>query len=407
MQVMTTQKHFVFLPIVFNRLTGPWPRIGSTPHPEDLARQQTQQLREEGVLRWYSRSTSNRAPRIPRTAAVRPFGAIPLLLDGEQAREFRKRFRGFHLLRDRKVRLNTRPRRHRKPKARLAGDPTPAPGFVGSIWHLDAIGVTRARAEGWASRGAGVRVAIVDSGVDRDHPEFGGRFIQSVSYTDGAGSSLVRSPDGDHGTHIAGLIAGATHGVAPEADLLDIQAFHNDESSVGQLVDALWFAASAPNVKVVNFSAGFRQTVRDLEPVFGEIARAGILAVCASGNRESGVDCPGSFESPLTVGAVDEIGTVRARSGSGTIETVRGPLALPEVVAPGQDIESSIPGGGYGLFSGTSQATAIVSGLAALRIADRGGNLSLADLLSQLITHTKILTNEPRAGGGLVFYNRI
>lgn len=388
-------KYFASFPLEFSRLHGPWPASGQgNARLHGFARSRFSELGAAGVLKWYTRATGQRAPRMPRPDALR-FGLVELNLTAGQARQFRKSFREIRLVRDRVLRI--------RPNS------TAPAGLVGgfSLWHLDETGVAVARVAGWASRGSGVTVAVVDSGIDASHPEFEGKSILSASYLpDGEMGGPVGTPAEGHGTHVAALIAGRTVGVAPEAGIVDVQAFADGSTTVGALIKALWFAATAPGVRVVNLSGGFTTFTPDFEQVFSHLAAAGILAVCAAGNRETGVDCPGIYESPITVGAMNKDLTVRTLSGSGSLQTPSGEVRLPDVIGPGEDVFSAALKDGFAALSGTSQSTAVVSGIAALRISDRHGNLSVADLVAQILTHTRKIP-DPRAGQGLAFYNRI
>lgn len=404
MKTMTDGKaatYFAFPPNDFSRLYGPWP-LAAVPNEsmEDAGRKQFETSKTAGVLQWYSRKTKNNAPRARKR--IFAFGAVPLELTTTQAKAFQKEFPNFCLMRNRSLRLSPRSKLAKLSEERSIAHATVSPRGTERHWHLDMTGVTAARSAGWASRGAGAKIAVVDSGIDHQHPEFRGKHIQAAAYLTDDGAGLPNTaPDGPHGTHMAALIAGATAGLAPEAELVDVQAFRGNTTTVQRLINALWFAISVPRVKVVNLSGGFVDTVPELQTVFNAMVMNGVLPICAAGNREAGVDCPANFESPITVGAISRTKQVLVRSGSSSANG----LLQPDVVAPGESIISAVPGGSEGALNGTSPATAIVSGMAALRISDRNGAISLADLVAQLRTHTEQLG--PRSGQGMVFYNRI
>jgi len=404
---MSEPKSYLALaPIRFNRLHGPWPPVaghgGSAKEQlEAISYGQVQALRQAGVFQWYRTSTGRSIPVRRKKAGPFPFGAVPLRLTGPEARQFRQEFPDLHLQPNLTVRL---PRRRRSLVAEGAGIGAGAPA-----WHLERIGVLEARQQGWASMGGGVGVAVVDSGIDHALPEFQGRIFQSAAYDpiSGAYQGDVQQPSGYHGTHIAALIGGQDFGVAPAVDLVDVQVFRDGSAEIVAVKEALFFAAASPGVQIINLSAGWPGSTDAFETVVNQILMTGKLLVCAAGNRGAGnVDSPANYDAVLTVGAIDEADQVAATSGSGQITTPSGEVSLPDVVAPGVLIESAQPGGGSFTDSGTSQAAAIVSGLAALRLADRQGNLSLADLMSQIVMHTRTIPDS-RAGHGAVFYNRL
>jgi subtilisin family serine protease len=267
-----------------------------------------------------------------------------------------------------------------------------AAGGVDKVWldgkvsaaldHSTAqIGAPQAWSSGWT--GKGVKVAVLDSGIDRGHPDVAGSLGETSDFTGAAGAPVTADPDG-HGTHVASIVAGTGaasdgrfKGVAPDAELL-VGRVLNDEGN-GQeswvLQGMEWAAARAPIVNMSLTGAPTDGTDPMAQAVNTLSARYGTLFVAAAGNsgRAGTVGTPGSADAALTVGSVDRDGAL-ARSSS------RGPrvgdqAVKPDLTAPGVGIVAARAAGTngqepvgdrYTAISGTSMAAPHVAGAAAL-----------------------------------------
>jgi serine protease AprX len=278
-----------------------------------------------------------------------------------------------------------------------------------------------------AGEGADTLVAVVDTGVDAQHPDLAGR-VTSVDVS-GAGPG-----DGyGHGTFVAGVVAGdgtssggRYAGVAPGADVLDVRVAGDDGST--DLVTVLrgLEVARAQGADVVNLSlSSYSPLPWQIDPLTVALTRLwldGTLVVVPAGNDgpDAGtVTSPGSAPALLTVGALDDGGT-GGRGDDGVADfSARGPapqgVAKPELVAPGRGVVSLradgsvIAGshtgtldGRYLTASGTSFSTAATSGAAAVLLAQRG---ALApDAVKALLTGTAYtgdgLADRAAAGAG-------
>jgi len=231
-------------------------------------------------------------------------------------------------------------------------------------------------------KGNGVKVAVLDTGVDDRHPELGGRVVATASFvTDSTTADIV-----GHGTHVAGIIAGQgistltdtsgtnrALGVSPDVSII-VGKICNDQGycSEGDISAGIEWAV-AQGAKVINLSlgGGAFQYHCDSDPLAQKVNWAvdqGAVVVAAAGNGavdNPGVSTPACASKALAVGAVDQTGVRPAWSGYGD--------AL-DLVAPGLSVLSSLPCAvagscpvaGYGWWSGTSMATPAVSGVAAL-----------------------------------------
>jgi subtilisin family serine protease len=228
--------------------------------------------------------------------------------------------------------------------------------------------------------GTGVTVAVLDTGVDDGHPALAGQVTTHANFTDAASPA-----DGNgHGTHVASLVAGtgagsdgARQGIATGAKLLSGKVLGDNAEGLGSWLIAGMEWAAAQGADVVNVSAGGAPTFPDdplVQALDNLTAQTGTLFVVAAGNRGGlggapfSIETPGSAASALTVGAVTATDALAFFSSQGP--TLGGYRLKPEVTAPGVGILGARAGardsGLYVPMSGTSQATPIVAGAAAL-----------------------------------------
>ena len=233
------------------------------------------------------------------------------------------------------------------------------------LWNLRLIFANNA----WRySTGAGVRVAVVDTGIDSSHPDL--RVYGGVSYVPGVSSYR---DDNGHGTHVAGTIAALANGrgiigVAPHARLYAVKVLNRSGSGrLSWILNGLAWCYRQ-RMHVVNLSLGSLASTHNLntfnrayERMGQWPRRRGILAVAAAGNsgasRSPYVGNPARCPSYLSVAAIDS----RRRRAS---FSSYGPQV--EISGPGVSVYSTVPGGGYRSLSGTSMACPHVAAVAAL-----------------------------------------
>lgn len=227
--------------------------------------------------------------------------------------------------------------------------------------------------------GAGVTVAVLDTGVDGTHPELADRIAAAYTFDFPGQSVIPQTPSTDtdsHGTHVAGLICGRTVGIAPGAAVVSGVMIPGGYGTVSNIAVALgWVAERLYDVRVINLSAGVPGYAPELRDAVQAVTAVGILTAAAIGNEgPNQTRSPGNFASVLSVGSFgfDEHGRLRASSfsGSGYMNVDHHQYAVPSVLAHGENARSCVPGGGYDSFSGTSMATGRVTGLAALLIEE-------------------------------------
>src|SRR5882672_8345006 len=282
----------------------------------------------------------------------------------------------------------------------------PATPDQASAVYPQVVKATKVWAQGIA--GGGVTVAILDSGVaaDADLVQPDNRLLASVNFAD----QRLTSDPGGHGTHIAGIVAGdgtrsggQFTGIAPQANVVDVRVLGNTGSGrISSVIRGIeWVLAhrTAYNIRVINLSFGAPARLpyrADPMSAAVEIAwRRGLVVVAASGNggpQGDTVVTPGIDPYVITVGATDDRGTIGRGDDLFAWFSAWGSAdsnAKPDLVAPGRRIVSlRVPGSAldtlfpervvvaqngatYFRLTGTSMATAVVSGAAALLLQGR------------------------------------
>ncbi|WP_296709168.1 S8 family serine peptidase [Rhodoblastus sp.] len=242
------------------------------------------------------------------------------------------------------------------------------------------------------AEGKGVRVALIDSAIDLDHPEIAGSVVAQFDVFAAPAKNSSR-----HGAGMAGAIAGHKQidGGAPGAQLLAIRAF--DETGDGahavglDLLAALDWAV-AQKARIVNMSfAGPADPL--LAQMLAAAAARKIILIAAAGNdgRAAPPAFPGADPHVIAISAVDEQSRLYDRANRG------GYVAL---AAPGVDVLVAAPGGAYDLTSGTSVACAEVSGVAAL-LLEKAPDLDGPGVRRILRDSALALKDAPEAGAGL------
>lgn len=242
------------------------------------------------------------------------------------------------------------------------GSPAQADSIRSQQWHLDAMHAD----EMWkTSTGAGVTVAVIDSGVDADVPDLRGQVLEGKDFSGLPGNANTESKG--HGTRMALFIAGSgkgagAFGLAPGAKILPLHAsgtnFKTDSQSISS---AIRYAADS-NAKIINISKGSPgESPEEADAVHYALSRGKIIfaAVGNSGDKANLVEYPAAFPGVVGVSAVDRQIKAAPWSQSG-----------PQVVlaAPGADMVAPCTNGTSGLCTGdgTSDATALASASAAL-----------------------------------------
>jgi hypothetical protein len=253
--------------------------------------------------------------------------------------------------------------------------------------------------------GTGVRIAIIDTGINQNHPDLIDKVVGEVNFIETEGTT--EDLDG-HGTFCAGIIAGSGaasggkyKGIAPGARLLNVKVL--DKDGYGKISDVIagieW--AVDNNADIISLSIGKMSLGEVNLPITmaaDNAMDAGVVLCVASGNLENYIASPGDGNKVITVGASDSRGRIAEFSGSSPVRDGR---IKPEVVAPGVDvISTAMPGMQnikyidtfYIKQSGTSVAAPVAAGVAALLI-QIDPSLSPAGVKAALTKGAKKLNN--------------
>ena len=243
--------------------------------------------------------------------------------------------------------------------------------------------------------GSGIKVAVIDSGIDYTHSFFGScdtatfvagncdRFEYGYDYYNGDNDPY---DDQYHGTHVAGILgandpSGKYSGIAPNVTFLIYKACSSTgDCPISDVISGLESAAFY-NASIVSISLGAYSTVDTNSPIYialNNTYNEGILSVVAAGNSGSGyetISVPGAYPMVLTVGATSKDNSIAPYSSRGITYYNNGSVAgiKPDVVAPGTNIVSAMPkflgySGHVTSLSGTSMSTPAISGVAALLV---------------------------------------
>ncbi|MFG1705861.1 S8 family serine peptidase [Nonomuraea sp. M3C6] len=310
-----------------------------------------------------------------------------------------------------------------------------------AAWGVEKIGADKVQSEGIT--GKGVRVAILDTGIDLTHPDLQGKLVSDDAADakhpggwiefDADGKPVASEPHDSayHGTHVAGTIAGGNAsgtqiGVAPGAELMAGLVIPHGSGTLAQVVAGMQWAVApfgadgkpaGEPADVVSMSLGGEGYADELIEPARNIYFAGAFPSFAIGN-----DCaagqsssPGNVYEAVAVGATDVNDDVPDFSCGGVVkhtDWIDAPpewpdsYVVPDISAPGVDVVSSMPGGEYATLSGTSMATPHVSGTVALMLQARPG--LTVDAALEILEGTSVSDDRygarpnPRVGRGRI-----
>ena len=284
------------------------------------------------------------------------------------------------------------------PKFTPTGVKMPASSRPELTWGIDAVHAPAA----WdTTEGAGVRVAIIDTGINIKHKDLQGK-------VDGGYDAISKSEQADayqdqngHGTHVAGTVGALRDGkgvvgVAPKARLYAVRVLDADGSgSLSDVIDGIIWCANN-GIQVANMSLGSSQPSDTMRRALAYAKSRGVVVVAAAGNSGGAVGYPGAYPEVIGVAASDSDGKLASFSSRG-----------PEVdfIAPGVYVVSTAMDGGYANFSGTSMAAPHMAGIVALAVSQGWVGLDGPDgVMAQLKKAAKPLPGltAEQQGAGMV-----
>lgn len=269
---------------------------------------------------------------------------------------------------------------------------TPAAAFPirAHQWYLGPLEIPQAQQQ---SRGRGVLVAVIDSGVDDTIPELAGKVVAGAGFGPGAGTDGRRDLGSTgHGTAMASLIAGGGSadevlGVAPDATILPISVLADQGAPSSAIAEALRYAVDH-GAKVVNLSLGAPGAAgAEMRSAVDYALSHDVVVVAAAGNVASGdvrVANLASLPGVIAVSGITKDGKAWSGSAKGPQTVVSAPATNILVATPARNDPH------YALGSGTSQATALTSGAIAL-LRSRYPAMNAANVIARLIATARDL----------------
>ena len=248
------------------------------------------------------------------------------------------------------------------------------------------------------STGKGVKVAVLDTGVDTDHPDLRGRIVQTANFVDGGGGTFMRDR---HGTAVAGVIGARAdngigiYGIAPNSDLIAEKACWYASAEDSKALCSSWTLAKGIDfainhgVQVLNMSlTGPPDSL--LRRLLTAASDHGIVIVAAAtGASIQKLGFPASLEFVIAVLASDTQGHL-------TVQAPEQDEDAHLVAAPGKEILTTVPTESYDFLSGSSLAAAHISGVVAL-LLEKQPHLSSKEILSPLARHGSATSSECRS----------
>lgn len=275
--------------------------------------------------------------------------------------------------------------------------------------HLYSKGIcSHAFKRAWENglTGKDVIVAIADTGIDGNHPDLQGKVIQSFNLT----NEPLRQ---NHGTHVAGTIAanGWLVGGAPDASLIDIKILGEEGGTIDNVINAISIAVSH-GATIINLSLGSSYLPQnEMDNLTNAIQNAwnhGVICIAAAGNDGTSICTPDPYYYPASIEKVESVAAcdVGENLNTITLASFSNENNMVDLAACGKNVISTVIGGEYGVFSGTSMATPHVSAMAAILtqyIKNKYPTLKDSSFSAALVSliHSNILKIDAPPGCGI------
>jgi thermitase len=274
---------------------------------------------------------------------------------------------------------------------------TPDDAYFDNQWGMKKV---EAPAAWEVTKGSSsIKIAILDTGVDLDHPDLAGKTVGSINFT----SSATADDLYGHGTHVAGIAAASTNngigvaGLGYSSSIVSVKVLGDDGYGYYSWIAKGITWAADNGAKVINMSLGGTSASSTLEDAVNYAWSKGAVIVAAAGNNGSSTPFyPAYYENTIAVAATDVNDNLTSWSDYGQ---------WVDVAAPGVSIYSTLKDSGYGYKSGTSMASPHTAGLAALLytvVTDSNGNGRLNDEVRSRIETTADRLASSGAGSGRI-----
>lgn len=266
-----------------------------------------------------------------------------------------------------------------------------------------------------------VVVAVIDTGIDASHPDLKDNLWKKPGSTDEYGFDFVtnkKNPNDTHGhgTHVAGIIAGhgssgGIKGVAPNVSIMAVRYYSESVSGTDNLNNTIkaFNYAIDNGAQIINYSGGGAEYSAAEFKAIQRAEAKGIIVVAAAGNEYQNTDLPQNHYYPGDYGLSNIITVAATNIRNQLLPSSNWGLKNVHIAAPGENIYSSLPKGRFGYLSGTSQATAFVTGVAAL-ILSENPNLKpqeVREIIMRSADHLDTLKSKVSSGGRLNAFSAV
>jgi subtilisin family serine protease/protocatechuate 3,4-dioxygenase beta subunit len=265
--------------------------------------------------------------------------------------------------------------------AKAAGSPDDP--LFGYQWGLSKVEAPQAW--GVTTGNSSIKIAILDTGVDSDHPDLAGKIVSNINFS---GSNTTDDVYG-HGTHVAGIAAAVTNngigvaGLGYSSTIMNVKVLGDDGVGYWSWVAQGIIWAADHGAQIINLSLGGSDTSSTLEDAINYAWNKGVVVIAAAGNNgNSSPFYPAYYPNCIAIAATDANDALAPWSNRGD---------WVDVAAPGVSVYSTMTNGGYWYMSGTSMASPHVAGLAALvftTVSDTNGDGKLNDEVRSRIEAT-------------------
>ena len=246
------------------------------------------------------------------------------------------------------------------------------------------------------SKGEGVKVAVLDTGCDLDHPDIKKNILPGINLVN---TSKDPWDDNNHGTHVSGIIVAENNeigmvGVAPNAKVIPVKVLDgNGNGTLDRVSAGIVWAVDVGKADLICMSLGSPNPAEDLRKAIQYAASKGVVCFVAAGNAgvTKKIFYPAEYPETIAIGSIDE--NLSRSSFSNTGENL-------DFMAPGGKIFSTVPDNWYAVLSGTSMAAPFAAGLAALMLSyvrNNSANFKLEsaeDYRKEFKSHTIPISNE-------------
>ncbi|KZE64105.1 hypothetical protein AWM68_13445 [Fictibacillus phosphorivorans] len=272
-------------------------------------------------------------------------------------------------------------------------DHTPNDYYFDDQWHHQKIETESAWDQTKGS--SNVTVAVIDNGIDLNDSDLKNKIVSPYDTVNNSSTTLTA---GDHGTHVAGIIGSSidnyigTAGVAPNSKIMPIDVFTGDGAYSSDVIEGIYYAVSN-GADVINMSLGSSNYNYSYDAAIQYAHDSGVVIVAAAGNSgTSTMHYPAAYDNVIAVGSTDQSDARSYFSNYGY---------WVDIMAPGSYIYSTLPYSSYGSMSGTSMASPVVAGVAALLLANEP-NLSNYEVEQRLYDSADYLGSSYYYGYGRV-----